>query len=256
MNREPPQLAVVNTEYLFQRMVRLYGANLVCDVGSFDGAHALRFARPDTRVVALEASPMNAQSLASNSAIAAAEIDVFHVAAWSDDGDVTFNVIDPKSGIAHGWYEKISSIRSRLDPSFDSHQVTVKAVRLDSFVADMNHSTPSSIALWIDVEGAGYDVLEGISGIRDAVSVIHIEVETTQFWEGQSLWVDILALMKEFGFSAVARSRGGQQFNAIFVNTAFRQKAPIGTIWVFMLAWARHRIGLLRSSIRKNLWPR
>ena len=88
-----PQPPVVNSAWLFRRLLDLYGANLVCDVGSFDGTHALTFTRPGTRVVALEANPKNAETLANNSRVADAGIDVFHVAAWNKDEDITFNVI-------------------------------------------------------------------------------------------------------------------------------------------------------------------
>lgn len=251
MVRDLSQLPVLNSEYLFRRLIALFDTDLVCDVGAFDGAHALRFVRPGTCVVALEANPLNADALSADRNVADAGIETYHMAAWNKDGDITFNVVDAPTGDAHEWRKQISSIRARLYPEFDSEQVTIRAVRLDSFVSGRRTSAPSSIALWIDVEGVAYEVLEGISGICDFVSVIHVEVETFAFWEGQHLWPDVLALMRDFGFSTVARSQGDSQCNVIFVNSTFRDKAPLNVAWLILLAWARRQAGSLRSRFQK-----
>ncbi len=246
-----PQPPVVSSAWLFRRLLDLYGANVVCDVGSFDGTHALTFSRPGTRVVALEANPTNAETLANNSRVADAGIDVCHVAAWNKDEDITFNVIGLLDGDANTWCNKISSIRSRRDFAHDNQEVTVRATRLDTFVAALNIAMPRSIALWIDVEGVGFEVLEGIAGMQDEVCAIHIEVETTPFWEQQHLWPEVLALMNGCGFSALARGAGDLQFDVVFVNDAFREQASLATRWLVMLSWARRRAGRLLGPVRQ-----
>ena len=246
-----PQPPVVNSAWLFRRLLDLYGANLVCDVGSFDGTHALTFARPGTRVVALEANPTNAEALANNGRVADAGIDVFHVAAWNKDEDITFNVIGLLDGDANKWQNKISSIRSRRDFEHENHEVTVRATRLNAFVAELNMAMSRSIALWIDVEGVGFEVLEGIKGMQDEVCVIHIEVETSPFWEQQHLWPDVQALMSGFGFTAVARGPGDLQFDVVIINDAFRQQSPFATRWLIILSWVRWRAGRLLGCVRR-----
>jgi precorrin-6B methylase 2 len=49
----------LNTARLFERLLPLLDADLVCDVGSMDGAETLRFARavPQASVFAFEANP-------------------------------------------------------------------------------------------------------------------------------------------------------------------------------------------------------
>lgn len=252
--RDRPRLPVVNSKYLFQRLIDLYQADLLRDVGSFDCAHALMFARPGMKVVALEANPGCAESMANDPAVGDAEIEVLALAAWNKDEETTFNVIEFSADGAPAWKNKLSSIRVRADNSYTSYEVKVRAVRLDSVVSGRIAPAPSSIALWIDVEGVGYEVLEGIAGIRDVVSVIHIEVETTAFWVGQRLWPDILALMHDFGFSAVARSHAGMQCNVIFISNTFRDKATFDVRWLILLAWASRRAGSARSRIRQVLW--
>ena len=54
-------------------------ADLICDVGSFDGTHALRFVRPGRRLVAIEANPRAAASMARDPRLQAAKVDVHNL---------------------------------------------------------------------------------------------------------------------------------------------------------------------------------
>ena len=173
MQRDLLQLHALNSEYLFRGLIKLFNADLVCDVGSFDGAHALLFARSGAHVVALEANPINAEALSVDSNVAEAGIETLHLAAWNSNQDIAFNVLDTAPGDLHNW-AKMSSIRTRADSKVDSKRVMIKAVRLDSLVSARTIPAPSSVGLWIDVEGVGYEVLEGMSGIRNIVSVIFL----------------------------------------------------------------------------------
>ena len=55
------------------------------------------------------------------------------------------------------------------------------------------------IALWIDVEGAGFEVIEGIAGLRERVCAINLEIETQSFWQQQRLGADVVAALRELG---------------------------------------------------------
>ena len=250
---DPLQLPVVNSELLFQNLCKLYKADLICDVGSFDGAQALHFCGSNARVVALEANPFNAGLLATNMRVANAGIDVFHLAAWNSDEEISFNVLNVPHAASGYRRNKMSSIRSRSGGKFDSQNVTVQATRLDSFVASLDTETPGSIALWIDVEGVGFEVVEGIREIYENVCVIHIEVESREFWQGQHLWPDVLVLMNKFGFSPIARRRGDVQVDVVFISEIFRRIAPLATRWLILLARARCRAGDVRRRFRRFL---
>ena len=245
---QSPDLPIVNSEYLFRALSNLFRASLVLDVGSYDGANALRFCRPNRMVIALEANPANAESLASSPTIAAAGIDVHHCAAWKEDGTVSFNLVEVPE--ADDWHNKISSTRPRNDYDFPTRVVTVEAKRLDSLVDDLVGERPESIALWIDVEGAAYEVLQGIHGIVDVVCAIHVEVELQQFWDEQKLWPDIRALMQDAGFVAVARRPGDVQFDVVFMNSRFANRTPFRWRAAVMIAWLRLRIAIVRRDIR------
>ena len=252
-HRDRQSIPVVNSEYLFRRLSSLYEVNLVCDVGSFDGTHALRFCRPGVRVMALEANPINADALAANREISEAGIEVFHLAACDEDGYTSFNIVKVPPQDSEQWRAEISSIRDRVSQDVSSRSAKVPATRLDTFVSGLRSAKPLTVALWIDVEGAGFEVLEGILGIRDEVCVIHIEVETERFWQQQRLLPDVLMLMRGFGFSPLARSQGGKQFDVVFVNDTFYRKVLLVTQWRILTAWARYRAGRALGFARKYL---
>jgi FkbM family methyltransferase len=244
---QSPDLPVVNSEFLFRALSNVFRASLVLDVGSYDGTNALRFCRHERRVVALEANPANAGLLASNPAVTSAGIDVRHCAAWKEDGTVSFNVVEVPE--PDDWHRKISSTRPRNDSGFPTKEVTVEARRLDTFVAELDAGPPESIALWIDVEGAAYEVLQGIEQIAERVCAIHVEVELQQFWEAQKLWPDVRALMRDAGFVAVARRPGDLQFDVVFVNSRFARRMPVRWRAVLVLAWLRMRVAIARRNL-------
>ena len=148
----------------------------------------------------------------------------------------------------------IGSIRERTpDNRFASEPVRVRAVRLDTFLTDVLAGSARTIALWIDVEGAAYEVLEGIDGIRDRVCLVHVEVETRAFWQGQRLWPDIDALMGQLGFTPIARRPGEEQFDVLFVNDRWLGRSRAVVSGITFLAWARLRAGRARNKLRSLL---
>jgi FkbM family methyltransferase len=191
--------------------------------------------------------------MANDPAIREAEVEVRALAAWNKDEEITFNVIEFSTNGALAWKNKLSSILTRTDNSFASHQVAVDAIRLDSMVTTSGRSRPKTIALWIDVEGAGYEVLEGISGIAEQVCVVHIEVETTDYWRKQHLWTEVRDLMLDFGHTAVARTRGNSQFDVVFVNNRFMRRNPVATLGLVLLAWLRR---IARDAVKLVWWTR
>lgn len=246
-------LPVVNSEFLFRSLAKHLGAEVICDVGAFDCFHSRRFRAMGAKVIALEANPVNFDALARDASLAAAGIELFNYAAWNRDEEITFNVIDATARDV-AWRKMISSIRERApDTNYASQPVRVRGVRLDSFLTDVLAGPAHAIALWIDVEGAAYEVLEGIAGIRDRVCLVHVEVETRAFWKGQRLWPDIDALMRQFGFTPIARRPGDEQFDVVFVNDRRLERSRAVVSGNTMLAWARLRAGLARNRLRSLL---
>jgi FkbM family methyltransferase len=240
----------VDNEYLFRRLAQRLRVALVCDVGAFDGKHAKRFRAGELRVMAFEANPHCFAALANDPAIKAAGIELVHAAAWNETGTIRFNVVTSADKWRGSPRTSIGSVLERTPghglETYES--VTVEAVRLDRCLA----GEPGPIALWVDVEGAGYEVVEGIAGIRERVSIINIEVETQRFWQRQRLGTDIVRALREFGFIPIGRGSGGDlQFDVVFVNERWVREAQLtirAAVAVASCRWAAYgmRARLLR----------
>jgi len=204
-----------------------------------DGSDARRFRRqlPNARIVAFEANSKNVRSMREDRGILKDRIEIQHKAVWNRNGDLTFYVENISAGggiedIRHG----ISSTRKRDENSLGNRKITVESVRLDTFMQNLDVS-PESVALWIDVEGAAYEVLEGIEQIREKVKIIHVEVETKEFWKGQRLKTDVEDLIKSMGFIILARGRFEEQHDLVLINSRTFLESPFKFKFIVCLAF-------------------
>lgn len=241
----------VHNEYLFRQLAARQGA-LVCDVGAFDGKHAKRFRSAGLRVIAFEANPHCFAALAADRAIHSAGIRLVNAAAWNKNETVRFNVVTSADKWRGSPRTSIGSVLERV-PGYDletREQVAVEGLRLDGILA----AEPSAIALWIDVEGAGFEVVEGIAGIADRVGVINIEVETQQFWQNQRLGTAVIDVLRALGFTAIARGPGGDlQFDVVFVNERWRRAHALAVRTGVASAFCRLLASAARARSRRLL---
>lgn len=229
----------LGTKCLFNLLVKTLRPELVCDIGSMDGSDARRFRRqlPNARIVAFEANSQNVRSMQEDKGILKDRIEIQHKAVSNHNGNLTFYVENISAG---GEIEDvrcgISSIRKRHGNSLGNRRITVESVRLDTFIQNLD-VLPESIALWIDVEGAAYEALEGIEQIRERVKVIHVEVETKEFWKGQRLKTDVEALIKSMGFTILARGRFEEQHDLVLINSRTFLESPFKFKFIVYLAF-------------------
>ena len=236
----------LNTKLLFYQLLPVLRPATVLDVGSLDGTHAMRFRHlvPGARIVAFEANPRNVAALRDSGAFQSAGIELVPKAASNHDGHLTFFV--EATSAAEPWRHGISSTRQRTAASLGTVPTDVDAVRLDTFVTARD-DLGAPIALWVDVEGASYEVLQGIEAIRTRVLVIHCEVETRPFWVGQHLKADVEALLGGFGFTCVARGPLDEQHDLVYIRTdalpaiGWRLRALLLRTW--MLTQAQKHLG-------------
>jgi FkbM family methyltransferase len=211
----------VNTAKLFVRLLRALRIDVVCDVGSMNGADALAFraALPHAAVYAFEANPENARYMQSSPLLRNRSICVVPDAVCDCDGEALFHVVTAEFPIP--FWRGMSSLYERSERTdLVSRTVAVKTVRLDTFLA--NKLEPGSrIALWIDVEGKAFEVLQGaIESIRQAL-LVHVEVESCAcIAPQQRLYPDVKGLLESLGFAPVAASAPPTQaqFNVVFVR--------------------------------------
>ena len=210
----------LNTEILFQLLVKYYKPALICDVGTMDASHSvlLRKISKKSNIIAFEANPYNYNAIVDSGISKQYDIDVIHKAVTNKNGELTFNIQSYSANKVDDWKAGTSSILQRNESVGETESVTVDAIRLDQYLEQCDQKNSPS-ALWIDVEGAGYQVLEGLSGIADSVNFLQIEVETKEVWQGQKLKTDVQKLLTEFGFIEIGRGKHDEQHDLIFINT-------------------------------------
>ena len=239
---------IVNTRRLFAKLLSSLEIGTICDVGSMDGTDALFFrdVAPDANIYAFEPSPTNLRLMQANPALRERRIRLVPMAATNYDGEGEFFVVEADHAGTDG-RRGMSSLHRRPDHPLivTSAVLRVKTTRLDTFLTDPN----ARLALWIDVEGKAYEVLEGIAGIASRVHLLHVEVETTPcISPGQKLYPEVKALLNRQGFTEIAtdQSRSQMQFNAVFARTAL----PAWT-QLKIRAWLLY--GTLRFAIVRGL---
>lgn len=201
--------------------------DVVCDVGSLNGADALRFRRaaPNADIIAFEPNPENYQAMLATPALRRAAVATLPYAAAERDGEAEFYVV-PVAGPEHLARRGMSSLYQRSEPERRGKAVRVSTRRLDGILAARNIEG-KRIALWIDAEGAAYEVLQGATGILDRVSLIHVEVETAPcIGATQKLHGDVAALLAGLGFCELATDcrTDSLQFNALYVRRGLPAK--------------------------------
>lgn len=217
----------LNTETLFYLLLKNLQPQLVCDIGSLDASHARRFHEliPNSHIIAFEANPTNIHSMRKNKNNAQDSIEIQHKVVLNYNGISTFYIEKTTSDKNQDWRQGISSTRKRLGGSLGTKLTKVKSVRLDTFIKNLDYN-PKSIALWIDVEGSAFEVLEGIKEIRNKIRIIHVEVEIKELWQGQKLKPAVEILMKKMGFFSLAQGFNNPQHDLIFINSYDFAQSP------------------------------
>ena len=218
----------LNTTLLFFLLLKFLKVDLICDIGSMDGSSSLRFRKilPYVDIFAFEANPINFKSMQEDEKLVHQSLFIQNKAVWKSDGKIKFYMIpySEKDVFKKG----ISSTRRRVlkNSDVDEVEVEVESVRLDNFILNLSKQY-KHIALWIDVEGAAYEVLLGIKNIIDRVNLIHVEVETKRYWEDQKLKQDVENLTEEMGFHLLGRGLNEDQHDLVFVNQKNYEKNPL-----------------------------
>jgi FkbM family methyltransferase len=209
----------VSTRLLFLDLLRDLGIDRVCDVGSMDGRDALAFRAqlPRAAITAFEPNPRNLQEMLADRRLEDARIGVVGAAVCDTDGTAPFYLVPPGDD-AHTRDRRGKSSLLRREFLEAQTRIEVPTVRLDAVLAD---EPGDRIALWIDVEGKAYEVIEGMRDVAARVRLIHVEVESEPcIGAGQRLFPDVDRLLGELGFQRIATDQPVHrpQFNALYVR--------------------------------------
>ena len=109
-----------------------------------------------------------------------------------------------------------------------------------------------------------------MEGVRDRVTIIHVEVETREFWHGQKLKADVVELMASMDFVSFARGYDEFQHDVIFLAARTLTSSGVNFRWhafrVFIISafaygfeFTKHKIKrkahAIRSAARNKRLP-
>jgi len=239
----------LNTTTLFYLLIKTLQPQSIYDIGSLDGQDALRFRQisPNSRIIALEANPAQVLAMKRDKALKEEKIEIYYYAVSNKGGTTSFYTQNART--RKGWRRGISSLHKRIDAKH-MIKINVPSTRLDRFIQKLDGKT-ASIALWIDVEGAAFEVLESIKAVCDRVQIIHTEVETRRFWYKQKLKPNVKNLLQKMGFCEIARGFNEQQHDLIFLNKKYLSRSSIKIRLIVLLAWILTYLGFLITIIPK-----
>jgi FkbM family methyltransferase len=249
---------LTNTKALFISLLKVARADVVCDVGSRDGAQSLLFRHllPHASVIAFEANPINFEAMQRSPMLAGERIEMYPFAITNCNGVAKFHITnvdysnpDDNHGMSslliHDGLEILKSVE-------------VETKRLDDFVAGRLPQA-QTIGLWIDVEGVEYGVLDGIARIKDRVIAAHVETAKTPVRHGQRTMPEVVELMKSYGFvlcgsNIAAESNWG---DVVFVAQKFIERQPIVYRWcqVKALASAMAKVDHIAVFLKSRCRP-
>ena len=212
---------VLKTKYAFHALLWLLEPDVALDIGSMDGSDSMRFRKllPRADIVAFEGNPYNYRAMLENREIGRKRIRVLNSLVSDTEGERSFFVQRPVAGAGH-FNRGTSSLTRRDEEGLTTEEVRLEAVRIDSFLA-REYPMSSSVALWVDVEGHACSVLEGMSGAKDRVKLMHVEVETSEVWPGQKVEADVLRVAAGMDFIPVACGTNAVQRDVILASRAW-----------------------------------
>lgn len=166
----------------------------VVEIGALDGADAryLKSRFPNVPAFAIEGLQENYDKYMANATDDS--VRYFNAVLSDTDGEVTFHV-KKQNGI-HGIFDRGSQ--------YGTETRTVPCFKWATF--RKLHDLPPAEMLKIDVEGATYEVLEGMEDEISSTKIMHIETESTAFFKGQKLDKKVSDWLESRGFVLLQKS--------------------------------------------------
>lgn len=189
------------------------------EIGAFEAGFSRGFleASPDAHAVAFEANPIVHDHFCA--VVTGTGVTYENLAISDRAGTIELNVPVSVNGHQLPVLSSMSSIFKQKLESAEYRTVETRAVTLDWWITD--NPRPAPYALWVDVEGAQKQMLDGAAKALVDTQLILIELENRPIWRGQVDAEEIKALLEQAGFAAVLRDiERPHQFNALFARPA------------------------------------
>lgn len=195
------------TNFLFFEIQKAIQPSLSIEAGAHDAPFSRQIAGhfPNTKVMAFEASPVIYMHYDAVIDYSKFRVEYINKAISAKDGHVDIDtIIDPKSG--KPLISGSGSILNRDRLLFLGEtikKVSVESTSLDNIIASQSNVTDA--VLWIDVEGANREVLNGCktSLEQKKIGTIHIEVSSIFHWKNQWLDADVNNYLVNMGMMPI-----------------------------------------------------
>jgi FkbM family methyltransferase len=183
------------------------------EIGAFNAETSIHIKRhlANCDVYAFEANPYNFNEFKKEAIDS--NIQYMYSAISNETGTAIFNIQAKKKNKELEPIRGNNSLFERNEKGVHYEKVTVPVETIDNYFKS-KHTT---VCMWIDVEGKGYEVLSGAKNSLIDTKLILIEVESYQFWKDQKLDTDIIKLLKSHNFLPIARDYETEnQYNILF----------------------------------------
>jgi len=199
-----PVLSAQDLDEKFYSLIEQVKPDLFLEVGAYNAGtsdHVKKLV-PECRTVAFEGNPDNHRKFNGTHK---QNIEYLNLAVSNYAGKIS---------IGGGTGAKNHSILDRVNKG-SGRSFLVNAETLDNMFGEEY----TNIVMWIDAEGAGYEVLLGAKSLLEKTRFLKIEVEMKQFWKDQVLDQEIIEFLENLGFTYSYRDQEyPQQYNIIFTK--------------------------------------
>ncbi|HXR87088.1 MAG TPA: FkbM family methyltransferase [Stellaceae bacterium] len=207
------------TRSVFDSFVANCQPDIICDVGSYNAAEIVRFRRlsPKSACFGFEANGRNVEQFIEPRKDLG-DIVIEHMAVSNCTGETTFNMLEAEDTDGD-WRRAAGSLLERSE-AIPARVVTVRCTTLDDYFRS-EIAAGKTFILWIDVEGALFNVIEGAKATLGRTIALRAELERHQFWKDQKLAADNVAALNKAGFVLLADTfieGTPAQSDALFIN--------------------------------------
>lgn len=225
MNYDPNPLELsTSLVNFFDLLITKLQPNIICDIGALNGIESLRFRKlaPDATLYAFEANPLNYLKFSDWLASHNYSINYEYLAITDVCKPIEFNILKTAEE-GYDWRGGASSILNRINVE-DSLKTFVPCSTLDKFMSE-RHLLGKPNCLWIDVEGAAYQMLQGAIETLKETQFLKVEVEKARIWENQKLDLDVIQLLESYDFQAVCTTfhPTSPQYDLVFIKQSLAQ---------------------------------
>lgn len=171
--------------------------NTILDVGANVGQFAIAAAKlfPHAKIHSFEPQPECVGQLNKNIRTMD-NVSVYPIALGDSDGEVKFYVN------SHNHSSSIlplaDSHREAFPEALESEEIAVKITMLDNALSEVDIVSPCLLKL--DVQGYEVHALRGGVETLKRVDFVILETSFKPMYEGESLFMDVVKIMEEYGF--------------------------------------------------------